>query len=58
MPTRERTVRLQPLLSSEEEAAIEDFRYQEHMPTRAAAVRELLKRGILAGASDPPKESS
>jgi hypothetical protein len=28
-------------------AAVDDFRFKQHMPTRAAAVRELLKRGLV-----------
>jgi hypothetical protein len=43
---RSRTERLQVILSSEETAAIEEFRFHARMPTRAAAVRELLKRGL------------
>lgn len=38
--------RLQIMLSPEELAAIDDFRFQHRMPTRAAAVRELLKLGL------------
>jgi hypothetical protein len=37
------------MLSPEELAALDDFRFKHRMPTRAAAVRELLKLG-LAGA--------
>jgi hypothetical protein len=55
MPNRDRTERLQLLLSEEEVAAIEDFRFRERMPTRAAAVRELLRRGMLAAADDNRK---
>lgn len=32
--------------SPEELAAIDDFRFKHRMPTRAAAVRELLKFGL------------
>ena len=35
--------RLQIMLSPEELSAIYDFRFKHRMPTRAAAVRELLK---------------
>ena len=35
--------RLQIMLSPEELSVIDDFRFQHRMPTRAAAVRELLK---------------
>jgi hypothetical protein len=41
--------RLQVMLSPEELAALDDFRFTHRMPTRAAAVRELLRLG-LAGA--------
>lgn len=41
-----RDERLQIMLSPEELAVIDDFRFQNRMPTRAAAVRELLKRGL------------
>ncbi len=40
--------RLQIMLSPEELAAVDDFRFQHRMPTRAAAVRELLKLGLAA----------
>jgi hypothetical protein len=40
--------RLQIMLSLEELAAVDDFRFQHRMPTRAAAVRELLKLGLSA----------
>ena len=38
--------RLQVMLSPEELAALDDFRFRRRMPTRAAAVRELLKLGL------------
>jgi len=40
--------RLQIMLSPEELSVIDDFRFQHRMPTRAAAVRELLKLGLAA----------
>lgn len=40
--------RLQVMLSPEELAAVDDFRFRHRMPTRAAAVRELLKFGLNA----------
>jgi hypothetical protein len=36
------------MLSPEELKAVDDFRFQSRMPSRAAAVRELLKRGLAA----------
>jgi len=43
-----REQRLQIMLTEEELAAIDDWRFARRMPTRAAAVRELLKRGLAA----------
>ncbi|HEY0848295.1 MAG TPA: hypothetical protein VGD96_00165 [Bradyrhizobium sp.] len=40
--------RLQVMLSPEELTAVDDFRFKHRMPTRAAAVRELLKMGLAA----------
>lgn len=40
--------RLQIMLSPEELSVLDDFRFRERMPSRAAAVRELLKRGLAA----------
>ena len=44
--------RLQVMLSPEELAIIDDFRFKHRMPTRAAAVRELLKLGLAALGED------
>jgi hypothetical protein len=44
--------RLQVMLSPEELAALDDFRFKHRMPTRAAAVRELLKLGLAAITTD------
>ena len=41
-----RAERLQVMLSPEELTALDDFRFRHRMPTRAAAVRELLKLGL------------
>jgi hypothetical protein len=38
--------RLQIMLSPDELTVLDDFRFKERMPSRAAAVRELLKRGL------------
>ena len=43
-----RPERLQIMLSEDELAAVDDWRFQRRMPSRAAAVRELLKRGLAA----------
>lgn len=44
--------RLQVMLSPEELALVDDFRFQHRMPTRAAAVRELLRHGLGVGGAD------
>jgi hypothetical protein len=38
--------RLQIMLTSEELTALDNWRFSRHMPSRAAAVRELLRRGL------------
>ena len=43
-----RDERLQIMLSAEELLVLDDFRFKARMPSRAAAVRELLKRGLAA----------
>ncbi len=40
--------RLQIMLTPEELAALDDWRFSRRMPSRAAAVRELLRRGLAA----------
>jgi hypothetical protein len=46
--TNGRGERLQIMLSAEELLVLDDFRFKLRMPSRAAAVRELLKRGLAA----------
>lgn len=48
-----REERLQIMLEPDELRAIDDFRFKFRLPSRAAAVRELLKRGL---ASTPTGE--
>ncbi|MDC7788565.1 hypothetical protein PQJ75_23890 [Rhodoplanes sp. TEM] len=43
-----REERLQIMLSPAELEALDDWRFARRMPSRAAAVRELLKRGLAA----------
>jgi hypothetical protein len=38
--------RLQLMLTAEELKALDDFRFSRRMPSRASAVRELLRRGL------------
>lgn len=44
--------RLQIMLNREELGALDDFRFTNRMPSRAAAVRELLRRGLGAEGYD------
>lgn len=55
-----REERLQIMLSPAELAVIDDFRFKHRMPTRAAAVRELLKMGLASAGvvGDGSKSSS
>ena len=46
MSLLERGERLQVMLSAEELAAVENWRFERRMPSRAAAIRELLRRGL------------
>lgn len=48
MSSEERDVRLQIMLRPQELKAIEEWRFDKRMPSRAAAVRELLRRGLSA----------
>jgi hypothetical protein len=40
--------RLQVMLTREELKALDDFRFKRRMPSRAAAIREILRRGLAA----------
>lgn len=48
MPRTKRGERLQIMLTDEELVALDDFRFKARMPSRASAVRELLRRGLAA----------
>jgi hypothetical protein len=50
--TDTRDERLQIMLSPEELTALDDFRFKHRMPTRAAAVRELLRLGLTVAATN------
>jgi hypothetical protein len=43
-----RADRLQIMLTKQELVALDDWRFKARMPSRSAAVRELLRRGLLA----------
>jgi hypothetical protein len=44
----QRGERLQLMLSPEEIVALDDWRFSRRMPSRASAIRELLRRGLAA----------
>ncbi|MEZ5799680.1 MAG: hypothetical protein R3D29_03285 [Nitratireductor sp.] len=41
-----RTEKIQLMLSDDEIRVIDDWRFQNRLPSRAAAIRELISRGI------------
>ena len=53
MSDLERGERLQIMLSPEEIRALDDWRFACRMPSRAAAIRELLRRGLGVEGIDP-----
>ena len=48
MADLKRPERLQIMLTEEEVKALDDWRFERRMPSRASAIRELLKRGLAA----------
>lgn len=42
-----RTEKIQLMLDDEELSAIDDWRFENRLPSRAAAIRELIRRGLL-----------
>lgn len=52
MSSEERGERLQIMLNQDELRAIENWRFAKRMPSRASAVRELLRRGLAAEGFD------
>jgi hypothetical protein len=48
-----RETRLQIMLDDAELAAIDDYRFQNRIPSRAAAVRQLLRLGLQALHASP-----
>jgi hypothetical protein len=49
----QRGERLQLMLEESEVLAIDDFRFANRMPSRAAAIRELLRRGLAGEGFNP-----
>lgn len=52
MTSEDRGERLQIMLNQDELRALENWRFDKRMPSRAAAVRELLRRGLAAEGFD------
>ncbi|HEY3949860.1 hypothetical protein [Phenylobacterium sp.] len=52
MSDANRGERLQIMLTDSELAALDDWRFERRMPSRAAAVRELLRLGLAAEGVD------
>lgn len=58
MVHRARDERLQIMLAHEELKAVDDFRFEFRLPSRAAAIRELLKRGLASEGGGPADSGS
>ncbi len=58
MGYRDREQRLQIMLDEDEFSAIDDFRFRFRLPSRAAAIRELLKRGLTSKQTGPVNAGS
>jgi metal-responsive CopG/Arc/MetJ family transcriptional regulator len=52
MSAEPRGERLQVMLTTDELTALDQWRFSRHMPSRAAAIRELLRRGLAAEGFD------
>jgi len=50
-----RTEKLQIMLDPEELQAIDDWRFENRLPSRAAAIRELLRRGLKTDEFSEPR---
>ena len=48
----DREERLQIMLAPEELAALDDFRFRHRMPSRSAAIRKILRRGLVGHADE------
>ncbi len=57
MPDRaqKRSERIQLMLDVNELEAIDAWRFDNRLPTRAAAIRELIRRGLMNRSMEPPE---
>jgi hypothetical protein len=52
MTDASKSERLQIVLTAEELDTLDDWRFAHRMPSRAAAIRELIKRGLAGNGAD------
>jgi len=52
-----RTEKIQIMLNDEEIKAIDDWRFENRLPSRSAAIRELLSRGLHGKEFGEPQEN-
>ncbi|MGR8947452.1 MAG: hypothetical protein ACU84Q_05355 [Gammaproteobacteria bacterium] len=50
-----RTEKLQLMIDEDELQAIDDWRFENRLPSRAAAIRELIRRGLNAPQFNAPE---
>ncbi|MGE4062067.1 MAG: hypothetical protein AB7E79_01755 [Rhodospirillaceae bacterium] len=55
---QKRLSRLQVMLSADELVALDNFRFEKRMPSRASAIREILRRGLSADGFDTAVKGS
>jgi hypothetical protein len=55
---RQRGERLQIMLTPQELSALDDFRFRNRMPSRASAIREILRRGLGVTGEDGAKSGA
>ena len=53
-----RETRLQIMLTDRELEVLDDWRFAQRMPSRASAIRELLRRGLAAEGLEVPDSST
>lgn len=53
--SKKRNERIQLMLDMDELEAIDAWRFDNRLPSRAAAIRELIKRGLMNRDLEPPE---
>lgn len=56
--TNKRTEKLQLMIDDDELKAIDDWRFENRLPSRAAAIRELIRRGLTTREFDEPESDA